>query len=134
MRLRFFRRRQHQKLSSGGDELSTIGLTCRPNDESSGSGSIQSFDPNSYTVDACISDKIPVAVDLNSNDGSVVSRRRVLLLLFLGGGVHLVVGCSSSFGARGRANARGRHDAIEHLTRQRGTGMRRFGQMLAVLG
>jgi hypothetical protein len=61
MRLLFFARR-HQKLNADTEVIQIPGLPHHPSDDSSGSGSLLSFDPTNYTLNALISKEIPVTL------------------------------------------------------------------------
>jgi hypothetical protein len=68
-------RRKHQKLTADVDDRDDLpDLTRRPSDESSGSDSVQSFDPNRYTVDEFISGEVAEAFAANAMSGDVPSQ------------------------------------------------------------
>jgi hypothetical protein len=73
MRFLFFRRK-HQKLTADVDDRDDLpDLTRRPSDESSGSDSVQSFDPNTYTVDEFISGDVAEAFTMKAVAADVPS-------------------------------------------------------------
>jgi hypothetical protein len=73
MRFPFFRRK-HQKLTADVDDRDDLpDLTRRPSDDSSGSDSVQSFDPNRYTVDEFISGNVAEAFAANTMSADVPS-------------------------------------------------------------